>query len=223
MLRWTIFWYIDSHAPGYQFEANDYLEEVSVNGINVTWTFKTSTLAKLVLNQVNDLTHVSEKDSYGTNTSGVGQHTIIEFSSPNIAKPFHAGHLRSTIIGATIANIYKANGWQVTRINYLGDWGKQFGVLAVGFAKYGSEEELAKDAITHLYNVYVAINKDANAEDAVWIKKNRAERRAKGEANVLDDEAEANKDEIRFANAASSIHGAAREIFERMEAGMWPV
>ena len=77
----------------------------------------------------------------------------VEFSSPNIAKPFHAGHLRSTIIGAFLANLYEAHGWEVTRINYLGDWGKQFGLLAVGFERFGSEEELEANAITHLYHV----------------------------------------------------------------------
>lgn len=64
---------------------------------------------------------------YGTNQTGTGKSVIVEFSSPNIAKPFHAGHLRSTIIGAFLANLYEANGWAVTRMNYLGDWGKQFG------------------------------------------------------------------------------------------------
>ena len=77
----------------------------------------------------------------------------VEFSSPNIAKPFHAGHLRSTIIGAFLANLYEAHGWEVTRINYLGDWGKQFGLLAVGFQRFGTEEELEANAITHLYHV----------------------------------------------------------------------
>lgn len=104
---------------------------------------------------------------FGTNLSGEGKKILFDFSSPNIAKPFHAGHLRSTIIGAFLANLYEANGYQSIRLNYLGDWGKQFGVLAVGFEKYGSEEELEKDAITHLYDVYVKINADGEKDPKV--------------------------------------------------------
>ncbi|KAK7949445.1 hypothetical protein PG988_016084 [Apiospora saccharicola] len=89
---------------------------------------------------------------------------IVEFSSPNIAKPFHAGHLRSTIIGGFLANLYEAAGWDVVRINYLGDWGKQYGLLALGFEKYGNEEDLTKDPINHLFQVYVKINVDIKAE-----------------------------------------------------------
>jgi len=83
---------------------------------------------------------------------------IVEFSSPNIAKPFHAGHLRSTIIGGFLANLYEKAGWDVTRMNYLGDWGKQYGILAIGFDKFGNEEELVKNPIAHLYDVYVKIS-----------------------------------------------------------------
>lgn len=89
---------------------------------------------------------------------------IVEFSSPNIAKPFHAGHLRSTIIGGFLSNLYAGAGWDVIRVNYLGDWGKQYGLLALGFEKYGSEEALTQDPINHLYEIYVAINKDMSAE-----------------------------------------------------------
>ncbi|GAA5890801.1 hypothetical protein JCM8208_003054 [Rhodotorula glutinis] len=110
---------------------------------------------------------LAKKNGYGTNKSGKGKSVIVEFSSPNIAKPFHAGHLRSTIIGAFLANLYEANGWDVLRMNYLGDWGKQFGILAVGFERYGSEEELEKDAITHLYDVYVKINKDGETDESI--------------------------------------------------------
>ena len=79
----------------------------------------------------------------------------------------HAGHLRSTIIGGFLANLYEKVGWDVTRINYLGDWGKQFGLLAVGFDKYGDEEKLASDPINHLFDVYVKINKDITEEGEV--------------------------------------------------------
>ena len=89
---------------------------------------------------------------------------IVEFSSPNIAKPFHAGHLRSTIIGGFLANLYAGAGWEVIRINYLGDWGKQYGLLALGFEKYGSEQALKEDPINHLYEIYVKINKDLTAQ-----------------------------------------------------------
>ena len=83
-----------------------------------------------MLSQINARSHLEPEPSYGTNVSGAGKHLVIEYSSPNIAKPFHAGHLRSTIIGQVLANLYRANGWKVTTINYLGDWGKQFGALS---------------------------------------------------------------------------------------------
>lgn len=82
----------------------------------------------------------------------------MEFSSPNIAKPFHAGHLRSTIIGSFVRNILDANGFDTVSMNYLGDWGKQYGLLAVGFERYGCEEKLLEDPIKHLFDVYVQIN-----------------------------------------------------------------
>ncbi|XP_035221485.1 probable arginine--tRNA ligase, mitochondrial isoform X2 [Stegodyphus dumicola] len=84
---------------------------------------------------------------------------LVEFSSPNIAKPFHYGHFRSTIIGNFVANICNYVGHEVTRMNYIGDWGFQYGILAAGFRKFGSEEKLSADPLTHLFEVY----KEANA------------------------------------------------------------
>jgi arginyl-tRNA synthetase len=106
-------------------------------------------------------------DSYGKRgPAQPKKKAIVEFSSPNIAKEFHAGHLRSTIIGAFIANLYESMGWEVTRINYLGDWGKQFGLLAVGWQKYGSEELLEAQPLKHLLDVYVKINAEFRPEEA---------------------------------------------------------
>ncbi|XP_074644766.1 putative arginine--tRNA ligase, mitochondrial isoform X2 [Tubulanus polymorphus] len=95
----------------------------------------------------------------------IPENVIVEFSSPNIAKPFHAGHLRSTIIGNFVANINEALNNNVTRINYLGDWGTQFGILSVGFKKYGCHNRLKSDAMKHLFEVYVAVNKDVESEE----------------------------------------------------------
>jgi len=67
---------------------------------------------------------------------------VVEFSCPNIAKNFHAGHLRSTIIGGFLSNLFEGAGWDVVRMNYLGDWGRQYGLLAIGWRRYGNEEAL---------------------------------------------------------------------------------
>ncbi|VUC34007.1 unnamed protein product, partial [Clonostachys rosea] len=115
---------------------------------------------------------------------------IVEFSSPNVAKPFHAGHLRSTIIGGFLANLHESAGWDVVRINYLGDWGKQYGLLALAFKMYGDEEELKRDPINHLFKLYVRINSEMDEE-----KKGFEAKKAEGidvselEANSLDEQA----------------------------------
>ncbi|KAM6915753.1 putative arginine--tRNA ligase, mitochondrial [Xenentodon cancila] len=87
--------------------------------------------------------------------------TLVEYSSPNIAKKFHAGHLRSTIIGNFIANLKQTLGHKVIRMNYLGDWGMQFGLLGAGFGKFGSAEKLKENPLQHLFEVYVQVNKEA--------------------------------------------------------------
>ncbi|TNM94804.1 hypothetical protein fugu_017563 [Takifugu bimaculatus] len=87
--------------------------------------------------------------------------TLVEFSSPNIAKKFHAGHLRSTVIGNFIANLKQTLGNNVIRMNYLGDWGMQFGLLGAGFDQYGSQENLKQNPLQHLFEVYVTVNQEA--------------------------------------------------------------
>lgn len=150
------------------FQPNAYVARISKQGPALLYHVNVQTLTALTLATVQAMTYGEgayvdadgqKRPSYGSNASGRGKKVLVEFSSPNIAKPFHAGHLRSTIIGAFLANLYEANGWEVHRLNYLGDWGKQFGLLALGWRRFGSEEELAKDAVQHLYNVYVQINR----------------------------------------------------------------
>ncbi|WFD40247.1 arginine--tRNA ligase [Malassezia japonica] len=157
-----------------EFKPNEYVERVSKQGPALLYHVKVDTLIAFTLATVHAMTYGAgafvdadgkKRPSYGSNTSGRGKKVLVEFSSPNIAKPFHAGHLRSTIIGAFLSNLYEANGWEVHRLNYLGDWGKQFGLLALGWRRFGDEKELEKDAVQHLYNVYVQINKLAEESE----------------------------------------------------------
>lgn len=178
-----------------QFESDEWVESVTHDKAFLHFQLQTPTLIRQVLTQVHELTHSTPSGlpEYGTNTSGKGKKVIIEYSAPNIAKSFHVGHLRSTIIGAFLANLYKACGWEVVSLNYLGDWGtqvrcndverprhisvniiilsfSQFGLIATGFEKYGSQAELEKDAIKHLFDVYVKVNKDAEADPSVKVE-----------------------------------------------------
>ncbi len=99
-------------------------------------------------------------ETFGSSKDGKKKRVVVEFSSPNIAKPFSIGHLRSTVIGRSLANLYVSQGWSVTRLNHPGDWGTQFGKLIVGFKKWGDEKKLEADPIKHLLDVYVAFHKE---------------------------------------------------------------
>ncbi|KAI0765902.1 arginyl-tRNA synthetase [Trametes elegans] len=162
-----------------KFQPDEWIESVTHDRAFLHFRCRTSTLHRLVLDQIHALTYNTEskQPEYGANYLGEGKRVIIEYSSPNIAKSFHVGHLRSTIIGAFLANLYKACGWEVISMNYLGDWGTQFGLIAVGFEKYGSQEALEKDAIQHLFEVYVKINAEADKDPSIreqasaWFKR----------------------------------------------------
>ncbi|MEM7676964.1 MAG: arginine--tRNA ligase [Myxococcota bacterium] len=127
--------------------------EVEVVGPYVNVTFATRLLAQTVV-------AVARRSDYGNDDSGAGRRVVIDYSSPNIAKPLGYHHLRSAVIGAAIARLHRACGWQVYGINYLGDWGKQFGLLATGFQRHG-DPALRKDA-KHLVEVYVKANAEAD-------------------------------------------------------------
>ncbi|KAM6467089.1 putative arginine--tRNA ligase, mitochondrial [Liasis olivaceus] len=139
------------------------VSKISPGKGTVDFTINRDLLAKAVLQQV-----FEDGSEYGIKSelfSGLPKRKVlIDFSSPNIAKKFHVGHLRSTLIGNFIANINEAIGHHVTRINYLGDWGMQFGLLGAGFQWFGSEEKLKSNPLQHLFEVYVQVNK-ASEED----------------------------------------------------------
>ncbi|KAG7096435.1 hypothetical protein E1B28_003872 [Marasmius oreades] len=165
-----------------QFQADDFIASVTHDKAFLHFQLNTTTMIREILTQIHNLTHNTEskQPEYGTNSSGKGKKVLIEYSSPNIAKDFHVGHLRSTIIGAFLANLYKACGWEAVSMNYLGDWGTQFGLIAVGFERYGSQEELEKDAIKHLFNIYVQINKDASEDPDVKVEAAKFFKRMEG-------------------------------------------
>ena len=100
--------------------------------------------------------------TYGAGESGKGRTVVIDYSAPNIAKPIAFHHIRSTMIGNAVANLHRSQGFRVEGINYLGDWGKQFGLVAVGFQEYG--DPARRGEVAHLVEVYVKANARAEAE-----------------------------------------------------------
>lgn len=201
------------------FPSSELVEQPITAGTFIQFFLKPGPLTRLVIPAI--LTH---KAAYGTNpTLGLRDESdpskgrkrlVVEFSSPNIAKPFHAGHLRSTIIGGFLANLYEAAGWEVIRVNYLGDWGRQFGLLANAFELYGDEAKLEKDPIGHLYDIYVEINKVSKPEEEEIKEKKDALKQA--EAGGKD--TSGLQKEIA-ALEAKSTNEKARQYFKRLENG----
>ncbi|KAE8390066.1 arginyl-tRNA synthetase [Aspergillus alliaceus] len=188
-------------------------------GVHLQFFFKPQGLTQTVVSRI-----LKEKAAYGTNGNqglkdpsdpSKGQKKmIVEFSSPNIAKPFHAGHLRSTIIGGFLANLYTVMGWDVIKMNYLGDWGKQYGLLANGYKRFGDEEALKKDPINHLFDVYVKINAIV-AEQEGPIKELKEQIKAKKEKNEDVSGLEAELQKLVDVSEDES----ARRYFKSMEDG----
>lgn len=202
-----------------RFPESELLSKPMVAGPFLQFFFKPESLAKIVIPSI-----LQGKAAYGTNDklglrdgsdpSKGKKRIIVEFSSPNIAKPFHAGHLRSTIIGGFLANLYEAAGWEVLRMNYLGDWGRQFGLLANAFDMYGSEESLERDPIGHLFDIYVEINK-VSAPQENLIKQKKAELEL---AIHEGSETQHLEDEIADLESKSE-NERARQYFKRLEDG----
>ena len=115
----------------------------------------------------NVLGEISEQQEYGKSELGKNKNIVIDYSAPNIAKPFHIGHLRSTVIGAALYNIYKYLGYKVTGINHIGDYGTQFGKLIEGYKLWGKEYDIDKDPINELTKIYIRINEACKNDEKV--------------------------------------------------------
>ena len=120
---------------------------------------------------------IAEKADYGQQDIGHGQNVTLDMSSPNIAKPFSVGHLRSTVIADALGHIYSKLGYKAIRINHLGDWGKQFGMLIVAYKLWGDKEAIEANPIDELLKLYVRINAEAEENPELdeqarqWFKK----------------------------------------------------
>ncbi|MBS3077049.1 arginine--tRNA ligase [Candidatus Pacearchaeota archaeon] len=137
------------------------LEKVEAKGPYINFFLDKKKLFDETINKI-----LKEKDKYGSSSVGKGKTIVIDMSSPNIAKPFGIGHLRSTIIGNAIGNISKAQGYKVVKLNYLGDWGTPFGKIIEGYKKWGDAKKLEKEPIKHLYEIYVKASQDSEMEEA---------------------------------------------------------
>lgn len=114
------------------------------------------------------LSIILDKDkNFGFEDIGEGRTIVVDYSSPNIAKPFHVGHLRSTVIGRAICNIYRTLGYNVYGVNHLGDWGTQFGRLIVAYKKWGNKEAIEKNGIQELMNIYVKFHEEEEKDKSL--------------------------------------------------------
>ncbi|KXA09092.1 arginine--tRNA ligase [Finegoldia magna] len=138
---------------------NEYIKKIANVGPYVNFFVNNSKLVESVLTE-------AVKDDFGSSHIGVGKNVVFDFSSTNIAKPFHIGHLRSTVIGNAIRNIMKYQGFNTTGVNYIGDYGTQFGMMISAYLKWGDEDKINADPIKELLNLYVKYNKVAKEDEA---------------------------------------------------------
>ena len=113
------------------------------------------------------LKEIANSSEYGKSDKGNGKNIVIDYSAPNIAKPFHIGHLRSTVIGAALYNIYKYLGYNVIGINHLGDYGTQFGKLIEGYKRWGTEYNIEENPIEELTKIYVRVNNACKEDESI--------------------------------------------------------
>ena len=144
-----------------KIETVEEIEKIEVAGGYLNFFINKETLAKEVLEEI------SKTEQYGKSEIGREKNIVIDYSAPNIAKPFHIGHLRSTVIGGALYNIYKYLGYNVTGVNHLGDYGTQFGKLIEGYKMWGEEYDIEKYPINELTKIYIRINEACKNDEQI--------------------------------------------------------
>jgi len=141
---------------------DDVVSKVEIAGGYLNFFINPEVIVKEVLNNINQM-----QDRYGSSDEGNGKNVVIDYSSPNIAKPFHIGHLRTTIIGQALYNIYEFMGYNSIGVNHLGDYGTQFGKLIEGYKRWGNEYDIENNPIDNLMKIYVRINELCKEDETV--------------------------------------------------------
>lgn len=144
-----------------KIEPVEEIEKIEVAGGYLNFFINKATLSEEVLREI------SKTEQYGKSEIGKEKNIVIDYSAPNIAKPFHIGHLRSTVIGGALYNIYKYLGYNVTGVNHLGDYGTQFGKLIEGYKMWGKEYDIEKDPINELTKIYIRINEACKNDEQI--------------------------------------------------------
>lgn len=141
---------------------DEYIEKIETKSGYLNFYINNTKLVEEVLKEINN-----HENDFGKSNEGTGKTVLIDYSSPNIAKPFHIGHLRTTLIGSALYKIYKYLGYNTIGINHLGDYGTQFGKMIEAYKMWGSEYDLSEDAINKMVDMYVRINNLCKEDEAV--------------------------------------------------------
>lgn len=140
--------------------SDDSIEKIDVQGAYLNFFMKKDSFLKTMIEKI-------AEDNFGASDEGKGKTICIDYSSPNVAKNFHVGHLRTTFIGNSLYKIFDKLGYKVERINHLGDWGTQFGKLIVAYKRWGSEEAVKEKGIEELMRIYVLFHEEADKDPAL--------------------------------------------------------
>jgi arginyl-tRNA synthetase len=138
------------------------IEKIEIIGGYLNFYVTKKALVESVLREI-----ALKGEEFGKLNIGEGKKVVIDYSSPNIAKPFHIGHLRTTVIGGALYNIYRFIGYQVIGVNHLGDYGTQFGKLIEGYKRWGKEYDIEKNPIDELTKIYIRINELCKEDESV--------------------------------------------------------